>query len=108
MMDMLAHTLLYADGGKEKAEKEGRKSWHDAGTQRITITAYSVQVEAVREYLRSLPEFDQSAGFAPAGRAWFRSESRQANPKGIPPDASGFASVEQSGATEANTLPAKF
>ncbi|MCC7392261.1 M48 family metalloprotease [Candidatus Sumerlaeota bacterium] len=56
----VVETLLYADGGKVHAEAEGRKSWYDENNHRLTITARQDQIQAVREYLASLPELKQN------------------------------------------------
>jgi len=59
----VVETLLYADGGKVHAEAEGRKSWYDENNHRLTITARQDQIQAVREYLASLPELKQNKSY---------------------------------------------
>ncbi|MEO8377867.1 MAG: M56 family metallopeptidase [Candidatus Sumerlaeota bacterium] len=70
-------TLLYAEGGKEKADKEGRKSWYDAASHRITITAYTAQIDAVQEYLQRLPELKDAPGIGASADTSFRAYDEQ-------------------------------
>jgi hypothetical protein len=53
-------TLLYTGTSKEEAEKQGRKTWFDPATYRLTITDTAERIAVVREYLQGVPELEKS------------------------------------------------
>ncbi|MCC6547722.1 hypothetical protein IT570_11200 [Candidatus Sumerlaeota bacterium] len=49
-------TYLYAHEGRQKAESEGRRRWYDPATLQLTITDYPDRLQAVQDFIESLPQ----------------------------------------------------
>lgn len=49
-------TYLYGQTGRQKAESEGRRRWYDPATLQLTITDYPDRLQAVQDFIESLPQ----------------------------------------------------
>ncbi len=52
----VVETLLYAQEGRRKAEREGRRIWYDPATKQLTIVDYPDRLQKVQNYIESLPQ----------------------------------------------------
>ena len=53
--------MIYAKSTVSKAEAEGRRLWWDPATMQLTITDYPDNIQAVADFIHSLPQLEQKA-----------------------------------------------
>ncbi|MCB2154518.1 tetratricopeptide repeat protein [bacterium] len=58
---IVVETLLYAQEGRSKAMREGRRLWYDEATLQLTITDYPDRLQMVEEFIESLPQIERKS-----------------------------------------------